>query len=115
MGDSSQVQNILAYLVTVGEKKRKGGAAYGSAPLGRNGRDSNLLQFCGVMQPGGDGFRMRKPFLRTEGASFHLLNRGKKSLKVDLRDPSGKEIFLRLAREKLDQKNVYAVNPSFDR
>ena len=45
----------------------------------------------------GDYGRSMPPFLDGEGAVFQLINRGKKSVAVDLKDESGKEAFLNLA------------------
>lgn len=46
---------------------------------------------------GGDSFRTRKPLKRDEGTAFLMLNRGKRSIIVDLKDPDGREFFLKLA------------------
>jgi crotonobetainyl-CoA:carnitine CoA-transferase CaiB-like acyl-CoA transferase len=48
---------------------------------------------------GGDSFRNRKPFVKQEGTAYLMLNRNKKSIKLDLRTDEGKEIFLKLAEE----------------
>ncbi len=45
----------------------------------------------------GDYGRSMPPFLSGEGAVFHLINRGKKSVALDLKDVRGKEAFLSLA------------------
>ncbi|HLK50738.1 MAG TPA: CaiB/BaiF CoA-transferase family protein [Bryobacteraceae bacterium] len=51
-----------------------------------------------IEQPGvGDYGRSMPPFLHGEGAVFGLLNRGKKSVALDLKDASGKEALLDLA------------------
>ena len=45
---------------------------------------------------GGDSFRSRKPLKRSEGTAFLMLNRGKRSVVADLKDPEGREFFLKL-------------------
>jgi alpha-methylacyl-CoA racemase len=45
----------------------------------------------------GDYGRSMPPFLSGEGAVFHLINRGKKSVALDLKDVRGMEAFLSLA------------------
>ena len=50
-----------------------------------------------IEEPGaGDYGRSMPPFLDGEGAVFHLVNRGKKSVVLDLKNPREKEAFLRL-------------------
>jgi crotonobetainyl-CoA:carnitine CoA-transferase CaiB-like acyl-CoA transferase len=49
----------------------------------------------------GDYGRWMPPYLDGEGAVFHMVNRGKKSVALDLKSDSGREAFLRLA-EKAD-------------
>ena len=44
----------------------------------------------------GDYGRSLPPFLHGEGAVFHLVNRGKKSVALDLKDPRGQQAFLSL-------------------
>jgi crotonobetainyl-CoA:carnitine CoA-transferase CaiB-like acyl-CoA transferase len=51
-----------------------------------------------IEEPGqGDYARRMPPLIDGEGAGFRMVNRGKKSVALDLKDPSGKETFLRLA------------------
>ena len=45
----------------------------------------------------GDYGRWIPPFLDGEGAVFHIVNRGKKSVALDLKSASGREAFLKLA------------------
>src|ERR1700683_5064889 len=50
-----------------------------------------------IEEPGtGDYGRAMPPFLDGEGAVFHLVNRGKKSVALDLKDARGKDAFLGL-------------------
>jgi formyl-CoA transferase len=79
-----------------------------------------------VEPPGGDETRHWAPFVGSESAYFMSINRGKKSIVVNLRDPRGREIVHRLAsrshilvenyrlgvREKLgvDPSSVFRVN-----
>jgi crotonobetainyl-CoA:carnitine CoA-transferase CaiB-like acyl-CoA transferase len=46
----------------------------------------------------GDYGRWIPPYLDDEGAVFHMVNRGKKSVALDLKSDSGREAFLKLAR-----------------
>ena len=46
----------------------------------------------------GDYGRWIPPYLDGEGAVFHMVNRGKKSVALDLKSDSGREAFLQLAR-----------------
>jgi crotonobetainyl-CoA:carnitine CoA-transferase CaiB-like acyl-CoA transferase len=46
----------------------------------------------------GDYGRWIAPYLDGEGAVFHMVNRGKKSVALDLKSESGREAFLKLAR-----------------
>jgi crotonobetainyl-CoA:carnitine CoA-transferase CaiB-like acyl-CoA transferase len=46
----------------------------------------------------GDYGRWIPPYLDGEGAVFHMVNRGKKSVALDLKSDSGREAFLKLAR-----------------
>lgn len=64
---------------------------------------SLLLQHLGadvvkIEPPGGEPVRRRIVHGRRT-ASFHFLNGGKRSLRLNLKDPRGREIFLRLAAE----------------
>ena len=45
---------------------------------------------------GGDGFRWTPPIVKTLGSFFHVTNRNKKGIKLNLRDPRGREVFLRM-------------------
>ncbi len=47
---------------------------------------------------GGDQVRSSAPLIDGEGSAFVRLNRNKRSLAVDLKNPEGKEVMLRLAR-----------------
>jgi formyl-CoA transferase len=47
---------------------------------------------------GGDMVRSSAPFVNGESSNFIRLNRNKRSLAIDLKDPRGKEIFQRLAK-----------------
>ena len=51
-----------------------------------------------VEPPSGDETRTWAPHVRGESAYFLSINRGKKSIVVDLRDPRGREIVYRLAK-----------------
>ena len=46
----------------------------------------------------GDYGRWIPPYLNGEGAVFHMVNRGKKSVALDLKSDSGREAFLKLAQ-----------------
>lgn len=46
---------------------------------------------------GGDLARLMEPVVDGESGNFARLNRGKKSLALDLKRPAGKEVFRRLA------------------
>ena len=46
---------------------------------------------------GGDNVRLTPPFIEGESSNFMRLNRNKRSLALDLKDPAGKEVFRRLA------------------
>jgi crotonobetainyl-CoA:carnitine CoA-transferase CaiB-like acyl-CoA transferase len=48
---------------------------------------------------GGDNFRTAPPLVGTTGSFFHIVNRNKKGMKLDLKHPRGREVFLRMARE----------------
>jgi len=76
---------------------------------------------------GGDGFRMREPFINKEGSAFMMLNRSKKSCVLDLRSIEGHDAFMELAKTAdvvleqfrpgvvtrlgIDYKAVSAANP----
>jgi formyl-CoA transferase len=47
---------------------------------------------------GGDMVRLTGPFQNGESANFMRLNRNKRSVALDLKDPRGKDLFLKLAR-----------------
>ncbi|MCS7351252.1 CaiB/BaiF CoA transferase family protein [Thermoflexus sp.] len=47
---------------------------------------------------GGDWLREMPPFVEGLGAWFIAVNRGKKSVAIDLKQPEGRELFLRLVR-----------------
>ncbi len=49
--------------------------------------------------PEGDGSRRFEPKVKGESYCFAVLNRNKKSLALNLKDPRGKEIFLKLAAQ----------------
>src|SRR5262249_12516925 len=51
--------------------------------------------------PYGDIARTTSPFINDESCYFYSVNRGKKSLSIDLRRPEGKELFLKLC-ERVD-------------
>jgi len=51
-----------------------------------------------VERPGGEDSRAIGPFLEGESSYFMSLNRGKRSITVNLKNPDGAEIFRRLAR-----------------
>ncbi|MDQ1278113.1 MAG: hypothetical protein QG555_1155 [Thermodesulfobacteriota bacterium] len=46
---------------------------------------------------GGDGFRNTPPLLGANGSFFHILNRNKKSMTLDIKKPAGRDIFLSMA------------------
>lgn len=81
-----------------------------------------------IEQPGnGDYWRWSAPKVKTQSAQFLALNRGKKSITLDLKSPDGREAFLRLctsadiviegfrpgvmARLGLDHDTLLATNP----
>ena len=45
----------------------------------------------------GDYSRWMPPYLDGEGAVFHMVNRGKKSVAMDLKSDAGREAFLKMA------------------
>jgi len=47
---------------------------------------------------GGDSFRTRKPLAKEEGTAYLMLNRNKKSMKLNLRSNEGREIFLQMVQ-----------------
>ncbi|MFC1491210.1 CoA transferase [Nitrospinota bacterium] len=51
-----------------------------------------------VERPGGENSRAIGPFREGESSYFMSLNRGKRSITVNLREPGGVEVFKRLAR-----------------
>jgi len=46
---------------------------------------------------GGDGFRWTPPLIKAYGSFFHVLNRNKRGMTLDLRQPAGRTVFLKLA------------------
>lgn len=48
---------------------------------------------------GGDNFRWTPPIVKTLGSFFHMINRNKRGMKLNLRDQEGREIFLKLVPE----------------
>jgi crotonobetainyl-CoA:carnitine CoA-transferase CaiB-like acyl-CoA transferase len=51
-----------------------------------------------IEEPGrGDYSRWMAPYLEGEGAVFHMVNRGKKSVAIDLKSDAGRAAFLRMA------------------
>jgi len=46
---------------------------------------------------GGDGFRSAPPRIGANGSFFHILNRNKKSITLNIKKPEGREIFLKMA------------------
>jgi len=44
----------------------------------------------------GDGFREKPPLVKTMGSYFHMINRNKKAMTLNLRDPAGRDIFLKM-------------------
>lgn len=53
-----------------------------------------------VEEPGrGDYIRWTPPFLKDQSAYFLAINRNKKSLVLDLKNPKGRDVFLRLIRK----------------
>lgn len=46
---------------------------------------------------GGDGFRNAPPMIGANGSFFHILNRNKKSMTLNIKKPEGRDIFLRMA------------------
>ncbi len=76
---------------------------------------------------GGDHGREVRPFIGSVGARFLLLNRNKKSVALNLKDPAGRKVFLQMAEKAdvilesfrpgtmakfaLEYEDVRAVNP----
>jgi CoA:oxalate CoA-transferase len=52
-----------------------------------------------IETPQGDDYRHLPPFEGDTGGLFHLLNRGKRSVALDLRDPRGRALLRDLARQ----------------
>ena len=92
--------------------------------LGDNGADVIKIEMPGA---GDDTRHWGPPFIESESAYYLSINRNKRSLTLNLRDPDAKEIFLKLARTAdvvvenftpgvmgrfgLDYDAVKAVNP----
>ncbi len=64
--------------------------------LGDNGADVIKIEIPGT---GDDTRSWGPPFIQQESAYFLSINRNKRSLTLNLRDPKAKEIFLKLARD----------------
>ena len=93
--------------------------------LGDNGADVIKVEMPGS---GDDTRKWGPPFIGEESAYFLSINRNKRSLTLNLRDPQAKEIFLKLAKESdvivenftpgvmerfgLDYEAVKATNPN---
>jgi crotonobetainyl-CoA:carnitine CoA-transferase CaiB-like acyl-CoA transferase len=43
-----------------------------------------------------DGFRKMPPLVKTLGSYFHIVNRNKRAMSLDLQDPEGRDIFLKM-------------------
>jgi crotonobetainyl-CoA:carnitine CoA-transferase CaiB-like acyl-CoA transferase len=43
-----------------------------------------------------DGFRKMPPLVKTLGSYFHIVNRNKRAMSLDLQDPAGRDIFLKM-------------------
>ena len=48
---------------------------------------------------GGDNFRWTPPLIKTTGSYFHIINRNKKGMTLNLKHEKGKEIFLKLVTD----------------
>ena len=48
---------------------------------------------------GGDNFRWTPPFINATGSYFHIINRNKKGMTLNLKHEKGKEIFLKLVTD----------------
>ncbi len=64
--------------------------------LGDNGADVIKIEIPGT---GDDTRHWGPPFIQEESAYFLSINRNKRSLTLNLRDPQAKEVFLRLAKD----------------
>ena len=64
--------------------------------LGDNGADVIKIEIPGT---GDDTRHWGPPFIQEESAYFLSINRNKRSLTLNLRDPQAKEVFLKLARD----------------
>ena len=47
----------------------------------------------------GDSFRKAPPLLKTMGSYFHMINRNKRAMTLNLRDPEGMKIFMKMVTE----------------
>jgi crotonobetainyl-CoA:carnitine CoA-transferase CaiB-like acyl-CoA transferase len=47
----------------------------------------------------GDAFRKAPPLVKTMGSYFHMINRNKRAMTLNLRDPEGMNIFLKMVAE----------------
>ena len=47
----------------------------------------------------GDGFRKTPPLVKTLGSYYHMINRNKKAMTLNLRDSAGRDIFLKMASQ----------------
>lgn len=64
--------------------------------LGDNGADVIKIEIPGT---GDDTRSWGPPFIQSESAYFLSINRNKRSLTLNLRDPAAKEVFLKLAKD----------------
>ena len=60
-----------------------------------------------IEAPGGDGMRVIGAFMPGESKAFHALNRGKRSIVMDLQLPKAREAFYRMIRDT----DVFVINP----
>jgi hypothetical protein len=97
-------------------------APYGAAMLSDLG-----AEVIKVEPPAGESWRLQNQFVPLESRSFMQLNRGKKSITLNLRDPRGQEAFYRLvptadvmilnyrpdtpAKLGIDYETVSKINP----
>ena len=74
-----------------------------------------------------DGFRKTPPLVRTMGSYYHMINRNKKAMTLNLREPAGRDVFLKMvpgadvlletlrpggmARMGLAYENLKHINP----